>query len=124
MKVLVCGDRDWSDREFLEDTLGKQRAIWSSELNWVCLIEGGARGADTMAGEWADKVGICRVRVPAQWDYYKKSAGPIRNGVMLYLNPDLVIAFHNDIENSRGTAHMVSIARKKGTKVEIYKKDE
>lgn len=47
---------------------------------------------------------------------------PIRNQKMLDDNPDIdiVIAFHSDLENSRGTKDMVNRARKKGIKVCIF----
>ena len=57
---------------------------------------------------------------PAEWDTFGKAAGPIRNGWMLKMEPDLVLAFHNDIRQSKGTANMVSIARKKGIEVKIF----
>ena len=31
-------------------------------------------------------------------------------------NPDLILAFHNDIENSKGTKNMVMQAKKRGIK--------
>ena len=33
--------------------------------------------------------------------------------------PSLVLAFHDDIENSKGTKHMVKIAREAGVEVRI-----
>jgi UDP-N-acetylmuramoylalanine-D-glutamate ligase len=50
---------------------------------------------------------------PAKWDLHGKSAGPIRNQQMLDTGVDLVIAF----PGGKGTAHMVSIAKKAGVKV-------
>lgn len=51
---------------------------------------------------------------PADWQKYNKAAGPVRNGEMLKLHPDinLVLAFHDDIDSSRGTADMVARAQK------------
>ena len=57
---------------------------------------------------------------PADWTTYGKAAGPIRNKVMLDQGLDIVIAFHPDIEQSKGTRHMVSIARAKGITVEVH----
>jgi hypothetical protein len=39
---------------------------------------------------------------------------------MLRQNPDLVLAFHPDITASKGTSHMVNIARAAGVKVEVF----
>ncbi len=38
---------------------------------------------------------------------------------MLNTKPDLVIAFHNNLEESKGTKHIVNVARKRGIDVEI-----
>ena len=40
---------------------------------------------------------------------------------MLELKPDLVVAFHSDLERSKGTADMVRRARKEGIEVILVK---
>lgn len=58
----------------------------------------------------------------AEWNKYGKSAGPIRNKKMIDEgNPDIVIAYHDDIENSKGTKNMITQAKDKGIKVQIIK---
>lgn len=51
MRVLVCGGRDFSDTALLARTLND---LSRTEIV-DCIIEGGARGADRMAGYWARK---------------------------------------------------------------------
>lgn len=47
---------------------------------------------------------------------------PIRNKQMLDEGkPDLVLAFHTDIENSKGTKNMIYQAKKRGIKVILIK---
>jgi hypothetical protein len=99
-RVLVCGGRDYRDRVELfacMDALHKSNPI-------SCIIHGGAKGADSLAGKWASERGIhCEV-FPADWRFYGRSAGPIRNQEMLTIGrPDLVVAF----PGGRGTANMV-----------------
>jgi hypothetical protein len=84
------------------------------------IIHGAAKGADTIAGNIANKLGFQVVSVPAEWEKYGRAAGPIRNKIMLNMEPDLVLAFHSDIENSKGTKNMVEIARKKGVETIVY----
>ena len=108
MRILVCGDRDWTDQEFVWNVL--------DELQPSHVIEGHARGADRAAHAWAEQhmpkeALSCR---PADWPRYGKPAGPIRNAVMLALEPDLVLAFHDHIEMSKGTADMLCKAADKG----------
>ena len=54
---------------------------------------------------------------------YWKAAGPARNREMLKEKPDIVLAFHNDIEKSKGTKDMVMAANKAGIIVCIYPED-
>lgn len=110
MKVLVCGSRHFNDRELLERVLGGYPITE--------LIEGEARGADTLAREWAEARGIPVQRYPADWNTYGKRAGPIRNSQMLREGcPDMVVAFRGP--NSRGTRNMIDIAITTGVPVKI-----
>ena len=60
----------------------------------------------------------------ADWKIYGKSAGPRRNQKMLDDGkPTIVIAFHNDIDNSKGTADMIARAKKLGIPTEILTED-
>lgn len=109
MKLLVCGGRNYADKQHLFATLDaahRKRPITQ-------LIHGAARGADSLAGEWCLFRGIPEIAVPAEWDKYGKRAGSIRNEVMLAMNPDGVIAF----PGGSGTAHMVRIAKAAGVTV-------
>lgn len=88
--------------------------------------EGEARGADRLAAEAARRLGIPSHRIlrfPAKWGKYGKAAGPIRNQQMLDEGkPTLVLAYHNDLENSKGTKDMVSRAEAAG--VTVMKREE
>ncbi len=58
---------------------------------------------------------------PAEWARYHHAAGPIRNKQMLTEGkPDLVIAFHNDIEKSKGSKNMVALAKKHDIPTIVY----
>lgn len=122
MRILVCGDRNWTDYDFLALKLS-QRLIGSrpdASLNFLTIIEGNAKGVDQMAGKWAEAWGIDLKVFPALWRRYGRIAGRIRNNQMLAEGkPDLVIAFHDDLENSRGTKDMVRRAKKAGIPVEV-----
>ena len=103
-RVLVCGSRGWSDRDYLEGFL--DRTVESHGIDVV--IHGAARGADTMAGEWALKRGIPVVAFPADWATHGRAAGPIRNQRMLDEGkPTLVIAFALNLSTSKGTSDML-----------------
>ena len=106
MKVLVCGGRDYNDYQKVRETL--------DGFGVSAIIQGGARGADSLGGTYANQRGIsCRV-FKADWDRYGKSAGFRRNQQMLDEGkPDVVVAF----PGGKGTADMVKRAKKAGIKV-------
>lgn len=112
MKILICGDRNWSDYWAIYDVVSKL------DRNSI-IIHGAAKGADTMAGTIASKLGFKVVAFKANWERYGKAAGPIRNREMLDVKPDLVIAFHNDIENSKGTKDCIKEAEKRSIEVKL-----
>lgn len=111
MKVLVCGDRNYADKEAIKRTLLDLLRAYDI----TCIIEGEAKGADTLGRIVAEELGITVEKYPADWLKYGRSAGPIRNRQMLVEGkPNLVIAFHDDIEHSKGTKNMLEQARKAG----------
>lgn len=106
MKLLVCGGRDYNDREYLERKLDEISRLFGP-IHLV--IDGAARGADTLAHNWAMARGIPAERFPADWNRYGKRAGSIRNREMAgrLSSNDLVVAF----PGGRGTADMIKVAR-------------
>jgi hypothetical protein len=100
MRILVCGGRDFLDRVYLFSVLDK----CLTENRNIEIISGMARGADMFAYEWAKENHVKCHEFPADWDRYKKAAGPIRNQQMIDEGyPDLGIAF----KGTSGTADMV-----------------
>jgi len=120
-RILICGDRNYQDwikvQEYL-DTISRTTII----------IHGGARGADSLAGNLATSLKMKVIKFPANWDKYGKAAGVLRNQQMLDEgHPDLVVYFHKDIENSKGTRDMLKRATDSGIRTingetrEVYK---
>ena len=115
MRVLVCGDRNWTDRDTISRIMGELHA-----KRPIVVCHGACSGADTIVGQVARLYGIPVKAFPAKWAKYGKRAGPIRNRQMLTVfAPDLVLAFHADIKHSRGTADMVRAAQEAGVFVRI-----
>jgi hypothetical protein len=110
LKLLICGDRWWKDKELIKKYI--------EYFKPTVLIEGEARGADTLARMVAEELGIPVEKYPADWNTHGKKAGPIRNRQMLKEGkPDMVIGFHDDLENSKGTKDMLKISTKAGISV-------
>ena len=118
MKVLMCGAREWTRSEPIKrelDTLPKDTIV----------IHGACKGADSLCGYFARKKGFEVKEYPAEWKdnegNYRPWAGPERNQLMLDLHPDidLVIAFHSNIAESKGTADMLRRATKAQIEVKV-----
>lgn len=129
-RILVCGSRDWHDQNMVWTVLD---GLWTNyetgylvaHMDTFTLIEGGARGADSHAADWARNAPTHshnekpegprfeHLQVPANWDQLGTRAGPLRNVQMLEEgDPTLVVAFTDDLTQSRGTRHMVDLAQR------------
>lgn len=109
MKVLVCGGRDYDDEARIYAVLDAEASV----VPITMIIQGGARGADTLARLWSESRSVDCLSVPANWSKHGRGARPIRNARMLDYKPDLVIAFPGGI----GTANMIKQARASEIKV-------
>ena len=99
MRVLVCGGRDYDNRELVFAFL--------EMLHPSVIIQGEASGADKLAKEWAMLHDIRHLDFEADWLKYRRGAGPIRNKKMIVEGkPDIVVAF----PGGRGTANMMKQA--------------
>ena len=111
-KALVCGGRDFNNAKMLYEALDKM------ELSQI--IHGAAKGADSLAGQYAKSRSIACQTYPANWKPQgptgplDRGAGFKRNQKMLDQGqPDLVIAF----PGGNGTRNMAKIAAAQGFKV-------
>ena len=93
MRVLVCGGRDYDERDSVWRTLDQYQENYAP----LTIIQGGAPGADCWAREWAHgqtpAQEVTLVSVPADWEKWGTAAGPKRNQMMLDQKPDIVLAF-------------------------------
>jgi len=111
--VLICGDRNWNNFKVVDTVLSMLPP--NTEI-----VEGDCRGADKISGYLARKRGITVYTELAKWEGYEKAAGPIRNQLMINkYHPNLVIAFHDNIEKSKGTMDMIKKANKAGILVKL-----
>lgn len=116
--VIVCGGRDFHDRELVYRTLDAVNPLLV--VHGACGVDADfprwdkMKGADLLADQWAAGRGVACERVPAHWTRWPRSGGPKRNAEMLKrFKPNLVVAFPGD----RGTANMIALARAAGVSV-------
>lgn len=114
-RVLVTGGRKYSNRKLVYAAL--DRLYNSDYIGRMTLIEGGAKGADRLAQDWANQahIDVDLITCEADWDRYGLSAGMRRNKDMANLKPDVCIAFLG----GRGTQNMVDLCRERNIKVHI-----
>jgi hypothetical protein len=114
--MIICGDREWNDLETMALILDKFP-------RHIKIVHGDCRGADKMAALVCQELGFTDiVPYPAQWDKYQRAAGPIRNREMYKKEqPQLVIAFHKNIDESTGTKDMLNVASSDGCPTIIFK---
>lgn len=113
--LLVTGGRDYSNYDFMEG------AILAYSPTFI--IEGDAKGADSLAGRVADIHCIPYIKVPALWKKGKR-AGWERNKLMADImiklgdnSEKLVMAF----PGGAGTQMMVDIVEKLGLEIKDYR---
>lgn len=115
MRILICGSRDFTDYPQLCSVMDEMNL---DEVQPITIISGEARGADTLAKQYAEECGWDYEGYPADWNTHGRRAGPIRNRQMLVEGkPDLVVAFRGP--NSRGTQNMITQAEKAGVEVSV-----
>jgi hypothetical protein len=112
MRVIIAGSRG------ITDLATVSKAVSDSGFAVTQVVSGGARGVDKLGEIWAKNHDIPVKVYPAQWDKYGKSAGYKRNVIMAD-NADALVAVWDGV--SRGTGHMINIARDKGLKVYVHK---
>lgn len=108
MRVLVCGGRDFDDRELLFATLDRVHAKHGDAL---VIIHGAYKGADLLGERWAKVREVPYCGVPARWLRLGGAAGPDRNQRMRNeFNPQACVSF----PGGRGTRNMCELMREIG----------
>lgn len=107
IRLAVIGSREFSNKERLFKILD------TNKHQIKLIVSGGARGADTLATEWATERGIPYLVFPALWrdpetGLQDKGAGFRRNWDIIR-QADKVLAFWD--MKSKGTANSLDIAK-------------
>jgi len=99
--IAVTGGRAYRDYEHVKRVLAEERP--AAVVQGECPMG----GADALAKQWCQETGTPCFGVEANFDFYGRPGGPIRNGWMLdFFQPYKLIAFPGD----RGTNNAVEQA--------------
>ena len=108
MKVLICGSRDWINKDLIKETLTE---VISEVEEEITVIHGAARGADKIGGEVAAEMKLKVEEYPADWNTHGRYAGFVRNKFMVEeCKPNVILAFWDG--KSKGTLHTIKLAKK------------
>ena len=122
-RIVVAGCRDYLDTRHVEREMKKivKKLTGCDYSADVEIVEGGARGVDTIARNVAEKHKWKCCEFKAQWCLYGRRAGPTRNAKMARYASEsefpCLLAFWD--MQSRGTGNMIRVARKNGLDVTI-----
>ena len=114
-RVIVAGSRSVCDEHLI---FSKHDKLLSNKMDQddIQIVSGTARGVDQAGERYAASRGLDCVRFPADWEKYGRRAGYLRNCQMAE-NADALVAFWDG--QSRGTKHMIEIAKARGLAVRI-----
>lgn len=113
MKVIIAGSRVFGDYELLKEKCCKILSNYHPDIE---VVSGTANGADKLGERFAEEMNYPIKRFPAEWEKLGRGAGYARN-VQMAFYADALIAFWDG--ESRGTKHMIDIAREKGLMVRV-----
>lgn len=120
-RILITGSREWTDRDVIAYALGAIAQKYSRGR--IVVVHGGARGADTIAGEVAAKMGIAVEVHPVtseEWAAQPKRAGMIRNKRMVDLGAVQCVAFI--INESPGATACAAMAERAGIPTKVFRR--
>ena len=122
LRIIVAGSRDFNDYELLKREVLNIVKHDNRPKDYVKVISGGARGADTLGERFAKEFRLEIKRFIPDWDGLGKRAGYVRNVEMAKFavednNDGMLIAFWDG--QSRGTKHMIDLANKYGLEVHV-----
>lgn len=118
--ILIAGSRDFENRNIFAGVL-LQFMVEDDPLEEYVIVEGGARGVDTMAREFAEVNGLQVKEFKPNWEKYGRAAGPKRNDEMTKFvaeNNGKALYFWDG--ESKGTKQCIISARKRGIPVTVW----
>lgn len=113
-RILVTGSRDWDNALPIMDAIVN---IAIPPEAWTLVSGACPTGADRIAEDFAEGLGLTVERHPADWNKHGKRAGFLRNAEMVKLGADICIAFIKD--HSKGATMTASLAETAG--IETYR---
>ena len=116
-RVAIVGGRDFSDYPRLVEACDHMLKNKVAAGYRIVVVNGTAKGADSLGGEYANLRGYTQEKFVPEWDKLGKSAGMVRNTEMAK-RADAIIAFWD--QKSKGTKNMIQTCQKLGKPIQVY----
>lgn len=120
--LLIAGSRDYSNYDELSRVTDSLLRGCRERRRSITIVSGGARGADTLAEQYAKERGYKSFVIPAEWDKYGRSAGYVRNKAMheciATASGRACLCFWD--RESVGTRYNFVLARSYGTQLRVW----
>ena len=107
MNIAIVGGRDFSDYTLLKESLSAYISIYSGIPDNI--VSGGAKGADTLAAQFAAEMDIPLLVFKPDYQTYGRGATLVRNTHIIE-HADVVFAFWDG--QSKGTKDSITKAKK------------
>lgn len=118
MRIGIVGSRSITDYDIISKNFFEYLSKNNLEISDIEICSGGATGVDSLAKKLSIDYNIPIQEYLPDWKRYGRSAGIIRNGIIVD-NSDIILAFYDG--ESKGTLSTINNARKKNKDVIIYK---
>lgn len=115
MRTIIAGSRDILDYKIVLRAIRKSIEI--SGIRPTVIISGGAKGVDRLGEKFAKEFEFPLELYNAEWDKYGNRAGFVRNEQMALVADALIAIWDGE---SKGTMHMINLAKKYGVKTYVY----
>lgn len=118
IKIAVVGSRGFNNYSLFSTIMDR---LVFKQTEPVCLVSGGAKGADAFAERYAKIHSLEMEVLLPDWDKHGKSAGFKRN-YDIWNSSDIGIAFWDGV--SKGTSHSFKIAREQKKELFVFDYNE
>ena len=113
MRLAIVGSRGFDNYETLCAVVDELRKVHDIST----IVSGGAKGADSLAEQYAKDHNLEMIVYPADWNTHGRKAGYIRN-VEIWDGSDMGVAFWDG--QSKGTAHSFEISKKQNKLLYVF----
>ena len=119
MKLMVCGSRSILDTAFIYNQIESLLTEKNIKKEDLVLINGGAKGVDAIAAQWAQSNNVSIELYKPDWAHYGRGAGIVRNKLMVEAC-DFCLIIWDGV--SKGTKNDIELCNKTFKRYKVVKK--